>query len=271
MPPWSDAQKWLRTPAFAPFQAAIARLPHDRWPDHADLNAVAEGIVTARGNAVRFVAPRPPQEGAGPYYERRIADTGEVETRAENWHDLFNALAWIAYPQAKAAINAQHAAILDERGEAEAKHRGPERDALTLFDECGVDIASSAPDLMRLVVDHEWKALFWERRAELEAKVRFLAFGHALAEKALDPRTGIGTKGVFVRVDDFFFMLPVESQVARVDEQLAAHFAQRLRFASPKSMASMPAMGIPGWHPNNAAEEFYNDAAHFRSKPNAPG
>src|SRR5690606_22316861 len=121
-------------------------------------------------------------------------DTGEVETRPENWHDLFNALVWIAFPRAKAAINAQHAALLEERGDAEARHRGPERDALTLFDEGGVVVATCAPQLMRLVRDFEWKALFWERREALVATTRFLAFGHACYEQALAPYIGMVAK-----------------------------------------------------------------------------
>src|SRR5262249_464863 len=145
---------------------------------------------------IRFVAPRDDAERL--YYEVRIAETGEVPTRSHNWHDLFNALAWIAFPRAKAAINAQHAAILAERGEAEARRRGPERDALTLFDEGGVIIACSEPQLTRLIVDFEWKELFWRRRAELQAKMRFFAFGHALYEKALEPYVGIVAKTVFV-------------------------------------------------------------------------
>ena len=263
---WAEAQERLRGPAFAPFQAAIAHLPKDRWPDHAGLTALSRDVVTARGRPVQFVPPRPPNLREGSGYEAHIAETGEVETRAESWHDLFNALAWIAYPRAKAAINAQHVAILEERGAAEAKQRGPERDALTLFDESGVVVASASPALMRLIVEHEWKELFWHRRAELDAKVRFFVFGHALAEKALDPRTGIGTKSVFVPVDELFFMLPLEAQVARADEELARHFTHRSRFSSPKSMASMPAMGIPGWHPDSSNEEFYNDREHFRGK-----
>ena len=46
------------------------------------------------------------------------------------------------FPRAKAAINAQHAAILEEGGEAEARHRSPARDALTVFDEGGVIVAT---------------------------------------------------------------------------------------------------------------------------------
>ncbi len=143
---------------------------------------------------VRFVRARGNGDPERRYYEERIAATGEIETREQNWHDLFNALAWISFPLAKAAINAQHAAILEERGEAETRRRSPERDALTLFDEGGVLVASTDPSLQRLIVDFRWKELFWERRAELEANVRFIPFGHSLFEKMLDPHLGIVAK-----------------------------------------------------------------------------
>jgi len=94
--------------------------------------------------------------------------------------------------------------------------------------------------------------------------VRFLAFGHSLLEKMLDPFVGIVAKTVFVPVDDLFAMLPPEAQVARADQILAAHFAARARFPSPRAMAPMPVLGIPGWHPETANEGFYDDAAHFR-------
>jgi hypothetical protein len=172
----------------------------------------------------------------------------------------------MAFPRAKAAINDQHARLLAEGGEAQARRRGPERDALTLFDEGGVAVACSAPALLRLIVDFEWKELFWARRAELAAKVRFVAFGHSLYEKMLDPFTGIVAKTVFVPVDEFFAMLPPEAQVARVDAMLAAHFASRERFPAPRVMAPLPAMGIPGWHPGTDREDYYDDTGHFRPK-----
>ena len=139
-----------------------------RWPTHEELTALAEGIVTVARHAdsLRGAARRRRDEGR-PYYELHIAESGEVETRPDNWHDLFNALAWIAFPKAKAAINAQHAAMLAEGGEEEARRRSPARDALTLFDEGGVVVASSSPALLRLIVDFEWKELFWHRREEL--------------------------------------------------------------------------------------------------------
>src|SRR5205823_5024416 len=188
------------------------------------------------------------------YYEVRIFETGEVETRPENWHDLFNALAWIAFPRAKAAINAQHVAILAERGDAEAKHRGPERDSLTLFDEGGIAVVSSDPALFELIVDFEWKTLFWHRRDELSRHMRFVAFGHALFEQSLAPYLGMVAKTIFLPMAS----LPDDASLtASVDDALAHHFAARERFASPRFMAPMPILGIPEWHPRTRDESFY--------------
>ena len=263
---WAAARARLQAPLFAPLHAVLAKLPAERWPTHDELTALAADVTTSRGMPVRFVPPRA-NDGERRYYERRIADTGEVETRPQSWHDLFNALAWIAYPRAKAQVNAQHAAILEEGGEAEARQRSPERDALTLFDEGGVIVASRSPGLLRHIVDFEWKELFWNRRTELEANVRFLAFGHACFEQALEPYIGMVAKTVFVPVDELFFMLPVESQVAKADELVASYFSARARFHSPKAMAPMPVLGVPGWHFAAQDEAFYDDPKHFRSKP----
>jgi hypothetical protein len=275
---WAAARARLDAPLFTPLRAAIDRLPSARWPDHDDLTSAAEGVTTWRGMPLRFVKPREdvgsfPRGGQPPererrYYEVRIAETGEVETRPENWHDLFNALAWLAYPRAKAAINAQHAAILEERGESEAKRRSPERDALTLFDEGGVAVMATDAAFFDLIRDFEWKRLFWERREELSQRVRFLAFGHALFEQALDPHIGMVAKTVFIGVD----ALPVDSALtAVVDRALVTHFKDRSRFPSAKAMAPMPVLGVPGWHPDTSREAFYDDRHHFRPKSGSRG
>lgn len=263
---WTTARERLAGAIFAPLAPAIARLPADRWPTLAELNALAEGVATARGKPLRFVRPRERTDRERRYYEQHIAGTGEVETRPDSWHDLFNALAWITFPRAKARINAQHAAILEEGGEAESRRRGPERDALTLFDEGGVIVASASPALLRLVVDFEWKELFWTRRTELLEKARFFVFGHACYEQALTPYIGMVAKTVFVPVSEFFFMLAPESQLEEADKLVASHFASRARFASPKAMAPMPVLGVPGWHFAQQDEAFYDDERHFRSK-----
>ena len=257
----------LEGPLFEHVRPLLARLAAGRWPTHAELSALAEGVVTSRGMPVRVVAPRGPGIDEKRHYEIRVAQTGEVETRPQSWHDLFNALQWVLFPRAKSGINAQHAAMLEEGGEREARSRSPERDALTLFDEGGVIVAASSPEVFRAIAAFEWKRLFWERRDELARTARFIPFGHALLEQAMNPYIGMIAKTVFVPVSDFFFMLAPESQREEADRLLAAHFADRKRFASPKAMAPMPVLGVPGWHPRTASEDFYDLASYFRSKP----
>ncbi len=268
---WTQARERLQGPAFAPLAAVLAGLARDRWPTHAQMSAAAVGIVTASGRPVRFVPPRRASDPDRRPYEARIAATGEIETRAGNWHDLFNALAWIAYPRAKARINAQHAAMLAERGAAEARRRSPERDALTLFDEGGVVVLCADPALVGLVLEHRWKELFWHRRAALAANMRFLAFGHALFEKLLDPWLGIVAKSVLLDVDEAFLARPARALVAAADEALAAHLDDRAHFASPRRLPPLPVLGIPGWHADTGRETFYDDASHFRPRRGAPG
>jgi hypothetical protein len=158
-------------------------------------------------------------------------------------------------------------ALLDERGDAELRQRGPERDSLTLFDEGGVIVAASDPSLLQLIRDFRWKDLFWVRRSEAEARLRFFVFGHGCYEQALAPFLGMVAKTVFVPVDELFHLLPVEVQVPRVDALAAAFFESRIRFSSPKSLAPMPVLGVPGWHFAGQDEAFYSDDKHFRSKP----
>ncbi|HEX7560309.1 MAG TPA: DUF3025 domain-containing protein [Usitatibacter sp.] len=263
---WDRARERMRSPVYAPLEGARERLPAERWPTHDELTQAAAGIVTSRGVPLRFVNPRGHTDRERRYYELRIAESGEVETRLENWHDLFNALVWITFPKAKAGINAQHAAILEERGEDEARRRSPERDALTLFDEGGVIVASGSAELAQLIPAFAWKDLFWRRRSEVEASMGFFAFGHGLYEQALEPYLGMVAKTVFIDAPRSFFSLPRDARLARADELVAAHFSERARFPSPRSMAPMPVLGIPGWHPGTALESFYDDAQHFRSK-----
>jgi hypothetical protein len=246
----------LSSAIFDPLRPLLDALPQDRWPTHDELNALAAGVRTARGQPVRFVPARKPGQDERRHYETRVAQTGEVETRLENWHDLFNALVWITFPRAKAMLNEQHVRILEERGEAEARRRGPERDALTLFDEGGVVIATSAPHLMQLVRDFEWKELFWHRREELMRTTRFLVFGHACYEQLLTPYIGMVAKTVFV-----------SAGAGNVDDALAEYFSDRKNFPSPKSLPPMPLLGVPGWHPRTPDETFYDDASYFRSRP----
>ena len=60
------------------------------WLGERTLERLNGLVSTESGKPVRFVPPRKKDT----YYEIRVYETGEVETRPDNWHDYFNALAW---------------------------------------------------------------------------------------------------------------------------------------------------------------------------------
>ena len=143
----------------------------------------------------------PPAAGPGTasrHYEERIFRTGEVATRPGSWHDLFNALAWLAFPQTKAVLNRRHHDELARLGDGPA--RGTARDVLTLFDEGGIVVACATPELAQLLGGFEWKDLFWQRRADVVRSMRFLVFGHAILERALAPYKGVTAKALILEV-----------------------------------------------------------------------
>ena len=118
------------------------------------------------GQPLSFV---PQEYGKLPFeaqYEPRCYLKGEVPTRANNWHDLLNALVWLTFPKAKAAINARHyRALTAEMSPATRSQRGAVRDTNTLLDESGVIVACADDELAELLRNFQWKELFWQRRA----------------------------------------------------------------------------------------------------------
>jgi hypothetical protein len=213
------------------------------------LNALAEeaGVRTASGRPLRFVAPAADDA----YYEIRLFETGNVQTRPESLHDLFNALAWLAFPSTKARMNAMHAAeIPRERGV-----RGRMRDLLTIFDEGGA-IVCAPPHLAELVRNFRWKELFWERREETARSMKIHVLGHAILEQALEPRPGITCKAIFAQAET--------DAGVDADACAAAWLAALPTDATPRDMAPLPIFGYPGWLPGSARGEFYDDERYFR-------
>jgi len=137
-----------------------------------------------------------------------IWENGEVETRPDNWHDFFNALVWLSFPQTKIAISAAHVRAMQAPGEK----RTNERDILTHFDECGVVVLSSQPELLDLLREFRWKELFVERRAEVVRSMRFVIFGHATYEQLLKPFRGLTAKAVLYPVSEHWLSMAMQAQ-----------------------------------------------------------
>jgi len=258
-----DRNALLALPMFAAQRAVLARLPEARFPTRDDLNALAgEALRSGGGAAIRFVPPGPPPREVAEQYEVRIYRRGEVQTREENRHDLFNALVWLGFPRTKAVINRHHfEQMRARRGEA---RRGTARDVLTLFDEGGIVAACGDPRLAALLAAFQWKELFWERRAQVLRAVRFFVFGHAILEKALEPYKGVTAKALIIDVDEAFLSAPPDAQLGTVDARAADYFADSRSLASTRSLSPLPILGIPGWSADNESETYYEDAEQFR-------
>ena len=208
-----------------------------------DLNSLAAGLKTESGKQLRFVPP-----GAkDAYYEARVFQTGEVETRPDNPHDWFNALAWLAFPKTKARINALHARALPSEPKG---RRSPLRDLLTIFDEGGAIVVCGDGQLLSLLESASWKALFLDRRAQVLETLKVVVFGHAVMEQALEPRPGITCKAI---------ALPG----GNLDAGAAKWLADAPPGSSPKALLPVPIFGYPGWSEGQDAR-FYEDKRYFR-------
>ncbi|HEX9179970.1 MAG TPA: DUF3025 domain-containing protein, partial [Burkholderiales bacterium] len=185
-----------------------------------------------------------------------------VPTREANWHDLFNALVWLTFPSAKAALNARHCAARAAR--QPGGRRGPVEDALTGFDESGVAVVCADDGLEALLRGFRWRKLFWERRQAVRAGMKFLPFGHGLCEAAMRPFIGLTGKGVILRVGKEWFGAPPGEQLREIDRALAATVADPRQMGRGRELAPVPLLGVPGWWPANEKASFYDDTAYFR-------
>lgn len=251
-------------PLFAPLAPLLAGLVDGGAPPEcAPLNALAaeRGIVSGSGAPLRFVVPG----ASGMSYEERAYWLGEVETRPGNWHDGFNALAWLAYPLTKAALNARHHHALREQRAVDPSRRGPLRDALTQFDECGVAVVSSRLELWEGICAHRWQEVFWTRREETRRSLRAFVFGHASFDMLRTPRLGLCGKALFLHVDDDWFAQAALAQRADVDRRMAQRFSGELQaHARPRDFHPLPLLGIPGATPDNEFPAYYDDTRQFR-------
>jgi len=271
-PEW-DKEALLQTVSFFPLHHAISHLGKEAFPTLQDCNALLAGqqpvITVHSGLSLSFV---PQEYGRLPFeaqYEPRCYLKGEVPTRAGNWHDLLNALVWLVFPRAKAAINLRHYHALTEESNTE-KHsqRGVVRDTNTLLDESGVIVACAAPELAGLLRSFQWKELFWHRRTEVQSRMGFYLFGHGLYEKALNPYIGMTGQGLILPVEEKFFTWTVVKQLSCLDELLAEYLASSAHCRSTRELTPVPLLGVPGWAVENENAEYYDNTNYFRAGRN---
>jgi hypothetical protein len=260
-----DRERLLGSPWFRSLAPVIAAFPQCPGLDELSALARARGVASGGGAPVRFVVPPALAGGGAAAYEMRIYAQGEVPTRRGEWHDLFNALVWIAWPRTKAMLNRLHRRELAEVAPTlQPGARGTARDVLTLFDEGGIVVATADPSLGDLLRAFRWQALFVERRKDVLAGMRFHVFGHAIHEQALAPHRGITAKALVLEVDEAFLRLPLDAEIDALDARVAAHFSHAESLASTHALSPLPVLGIPGWTAANEDPAYYDDVGHFR-------
>jgi hypothetical protein len=270
-PEW-NREVLLNSPLFAPLHPIFADLDIDDLPTLQDCNALLERhslIIVQSGMPLRFVAEQSGKLSFEAQYEPRCYLTGEVQMRANNWHDLFNALVWLTFPKTKAILNARHYhALRDERVSGNPA-RGAVRDVNTLFDESGVIVVyadnNSDDELAGLLRNLKWKELFWQRREQVRAGMGFYLFGHGLYEKALQPYVGMTGQGVLLAVEQEFFSWSQKQQLTHLDNLLADYLAAPEHCRSTRDLSPVPLLGVPGWTTDNCSETYYDNTEYFRS------
>lgn len=258
----------LQSPLFAPLHPILADLETGGFPTLQDCNALLAArqpaIVVQNGIPLRFVAQ---QYGKLPFeaeYEPRCYLKGEVPTRADNWHDLLNALVWLTFPKTKAVLNARHyAALVEERASGNTR-RGAVRDVNTLLDESGVIVVYADAELAALLRGFQWRELFWQRREQVKAGMGFFLLGHGLYEKALRPYAGMAGHGLLLAVEPAFFSWPQARRVAHLDGLLADYLAAPEHCRSTGDLSPVPLLGVPDWAAENDTAAYYDNTAYFR-------
>ncbi len=266
MAPINDLVVMAAHPLFEPVSAWLRGFSGDVPPGLTALNAALAALDSppqvASGLPVRFAPPE--DDGMG--YEARVFARGEVATRPGNWHDFFNALAWLAYPRTKCILNGRHHAALQAQHAAGRGQREVERDAITQFDECGIVVVSASAALLGLLRAHEWKALFWQRRTHIAREMRFFVFGHATWDQLRAPFVGLTAKAVLLEVEGDWLAWSPAQQRDDIDHRLAELFLQSADYARPRDFQPLPLLGLPGATPENANAAYYDDTRQFRPR-----
>lgn len=195
-------------------------------------------------------------------YDAEILELNRIPMRPNSWHDFFNNLTWLLWPQLKRSIMERIGIEIRRRT---SNARTARQDLLTHLDECGIVLCSSRDEIFDDVNNHSWKKLFFDTK-DLLMTCEALIIGHGIFEKALSPYIGMTAKAIFISVQPDFFSKPYEEKMRFIDNYLAAYVVSEDFPESPKSLAPFPLLGWPGWWPANEDEAFFNNEKYFRKK-----
>jgi hypothetical protein len=204
------------------------------------------------------------------YYETFIFEQKSIPTRC-NWHDFYNGLIWLQFPQTKAYFNAQHHQQMHGFG---AKNRTAVRDRLTHFDECGLVLVTNQSELKGEISAHDWQRVFVERKHQWHHEIKPIVFGHALWEMLMQPFIGLTAKVTVI--EDAQLLSSIEHYrgvpspaSATIDDALLNHLQSTQLIEQKKPWMPLPLLGIPHWSHAPQTDTFYANTDYFMPKRSA--
>lgn len=255
------SQPCLNNGAFVHLNSLFNLNSHSDWPSFEWLNGL-RALKNLQGLDIRFT-PNSELEDESRYYEAIIFETGQVPTREQNWHDLFGAFIWCLFPKTKALLNELHIQEIELHG---TKQRSKKRNAITLFDECGVVLVVDNDEIIENLKSHEWLTAFHEQRAQWGTRYLPFMFGHANYEMMTEPFIGLTGKLVCIKVTSDFYTMDLQQQYQFIDEQLYTMIKEQGLLEDNKKMSPLPLLGIPSWYDENENKHFYDNIDYFRPK-----
>jgi hypothetical protein len=160
----------------------------DRPPDRAAL----QRLVDDAGAGWVLVDP-----ASTTGYEAAIGQ-GRIPTREDSWHDAFNVLAFVRWPQAKRAL---HARVLQCQRARTDGPRSREEDALALLDEAVIVVSGRGDAIAGFDRAREHGDIAG-MTAAIDRGLRARWFGHALLEHLALRRPPIGAGVLVLQTDD---------------------------------------------------------------------
>ena len=249
-------------PLFNDLKPLLTQHNWQQWPSCYQLNQLLDdSVVNPKGNKLCLVEQTEQLLSDGLYYEERIYLEAVVPTRNANWHDFFNAMIYILFPKLKQEVNRLHFQDIKDAGQ---KVRTKRRNALTLFDECGVIVAYIDDSIKQALINQEWQQGFVDHREQWGQQIDGFIFGHANYEKSLAPYLGFTAKALYVKVKRSFFQLEKLAQYRELDQVLAQDLEPLM--VDNRHLYPLPILGVPHWWDDNIDPDFYLNDNYFRPK-----
>lgn len=255
--------EYLASLALPPFQQLNSVFALDKmsdWPAGEQLNRLK--ALHSPGLATGFI-DQSRADMSGQYYEEYIFLHNQIPTRERSWHDLYNALIWMLFPNVKRYLNRLHVEDITHHG---LSPRSAKRNRITHFDECGIVLAYSDTEIPMLLAEHQWHQAFFSNRHAWGKRIAAFVFGHANYEMLMAPFIGLTGKWLGVEMAPEFFMLDTKSKYQQLDLALMSKIGTERIFEQPRALKPLPLLGIPGWHAQPQLSEFYANQDYFRPK-----